>query len=136
MKYFNPRTHRGVRPCFFSCPQQRYIFQSTHPSWGATRGSKKRDMIPKISIHAPIVGCDHQGCFTCPTGQIFQSTHPSWGATSVVIFYQNCLLFQSTHPSWGATQQYGSRYTYYTEFQSTHPSWGATGGMLYVRLRE
>ena len=33
-------------------------FQSTHPSWGATKTTKEIDNLGKISIHAPIVGCD------------------------------------------------------------------------------
>ena len=79
---FNPRTHRGVRLSssekpFIGCE----IFQSTHPSWGATRCKvinvhshgyfnprTHRGVRPHvsgkfsnsniISIHAPIVGCD------------------------------------------------------------------------------
>ena len=55
---FNPRTHRGVRR---SMQGQRYLqlqFQSTHPSWGATEHCKGKWSVCKISIHAPIVGCD------------------------------------------------------------------------------
>ena len=33
-------------------------FQSTHPSWGATLYNAEIDDNKKISIHAPIVGCD------------------------------------------------------------------------------
>ena len=101
---FNPRTHRGVRQramdeyswttdisihapivgCDMlkqSRKQYKQAFQSTHPSWGATRGKKydirtssyfnprthrgvrpvstyERLYAETISIHAPIVGCD------------------------------------------------------------------------------
>ena len=34
------------------------IFQSTHPSWGATVQVIGLWIIITISIHAPIVGCD------------------------------------------------------------------------------
>ena len=34
--YFNPRTHRGVRPQVYSLEHHSRLFQSTHPSWGAT----------------------------------------------------------------------------------------------------
>ena len=34
------------------------IFQSTHPSWGATIEVYLIQYLTKISIHAPIVGCD------------------------------------------------------------------------------
>ena len=79
---FNPRTHRGVRPKARRQIIIRRIFQSTHPSWGATfsqsaMGYTISDFNPRthrgvrryvsqllrvlngwISIHAPIVGCD------------------------------------------------------------------------------
>ena len=79
---FNPRTHRGVRQYhsfYFSFLSR---FQSTHPSWGATitvlvNGAE----IWKISIHAPIVGCDGSTGVACMNTNRFQSTHPSWGAT-------------------------------------------------------
>ena len=35
------------------------IFQSTHPSWGATETPKRVAKMYEISIHAPIVGCDY-----------------------------------------------------------------------------
>ena len=79
---FNPRTHRGVR-------------HMCNPSLGQTL---------KISIHAPIVGCDASTTLSGSFNMIFQSTHPSWGATYGTNngnVYQT--LFQSTHPSWGAT---------------------------------
>ncbi len=37
-KYFNPRTHRGVRRLYnLWNVSNQYRFQSTHPSWGATK---------------------------------------------------------------------------------------------------
>ena len=35
------------------------LFQSTHPSWGATTLPLLAKLKQSISIHAPIVGCDH-----------------------------------------------------------------------------
>ena len=55
---FNPRTHRGVRLCVMEPSIDKDIFQSTHPSWGATLM-----LLNFCSI------------------SLFQSTHPSWGAT-------------------------------------------------------
>ena len=59
--YFNPRTHRGVRPGkilkFSTCKAE---FQSTHPSWGATKIAVGLNGQWIISIHAPIVGCDEE----------------------------------------------------------------------------
>ena len=39
-------------------------FQSTHPSWGATHLIRVLTTMSRISIHAPIVGCD-QLLFSC-----------------------------------------------------------------------
>ena len=55
---FNPRTHRGVRLIEFLTCFWRVLFQSTHPSWGATVVMNRSLAVSKISIHAPIVGCD------------------------------------------------------------------------------
>ena len=61
---FNPRTHRGVRPCAIVAPPCDALFQSTHPSWGAT----------------------FLLCCSQVLDRLFQSTHPSWGATSLFFF--------------------------------------------------
>ena len=79
-------------------------FQSTHPSWGATKTSD----------------------WETDNLVLFQSTHPSWGATKLDSAYFTCKEFQSTHPSWGATSDFKISYSSYLLFQSTHPSWGAT----------
>ena len=79
--YFNPRTHRGVRHWIVNFIRKADVFQSTHPSWGATPSLKQ-----------------------CATNSEFQSTHPSWGATMQnAIELGKAIIFQSTHPSWGAT---------------------------------
>ena len=57
--YFNPRTHRGVRP------EGVFDFLTFY----------------QISIHAPIVGCDISTNTHILHQALFQSTHPSWGAT-------------------------------------------------------
>ena len=55
---FNPRTHRGVRHLNLVMSLAETRFQSTHPSWGATKSFHDAFIMLKISIHAPIVGCD------------------------------------------------------------------------------
>ena len=57
---FNPRTHRGVRLHRCSEKYRIELFQSTHPSWGATSYKYNANRLMTISIHAPIVGCDQQ----------------------------------------------------------------------------
>ena len=59
------------------------IFQSTHPSWGATQVGNQGDQPDQ-----------------------FQSTHPSWGATDASLKSLIPAIFQSTHPSWGATKRH------------------------------
>ena len=102
---FNPRTHRGVRLKKFypSVPHDK-LFQSTHPSWGATDFGKKWR-----KGHFNFNPRTHRGVRLCflrcrQNRKKFQSTHPSWGATVTVdkyVFMRE--IFQSTHPSWGAT---------------------------------
>ena len=55
---FNPRTHRGVRLGTLIGVMTPVLFQSTHPSWGATGYDDWVARLQRISIHAPIVGCD------------------------------------------------------------------------------
>ena len=56
---FNPRTPRGVRPLPPIVAVMVYSFQSTHPSRGATREQGGAAGRHRISIHAPLAGCDH-----------------------------------------------------------------------------
>ena len=153
--YFNPRTHRGVRLEPFIADTKEGLFQSTHPSWGAT---KQGAIIYVCFVHVSPDGIE-----------VF--CHPSWGATKqgaiiyvclpnfnprthrgvrrfindycvkIISYFNprthrgvrrkvNCITssrfsFQSTHPSWGATYNCNHCLTYCI-FQSTHPSWGAT----------
>ena len=81
MRYFNPRTHRGVRRGAGVFLPSLFLFQSTHPSWGATLSCNTCMLAFSISIHAPIVGCDCTSFTLSNAFTLFQSTHPSWGAT-------------------------------------------------------
>ena len=58
MSYFNPRTPCGVRRCRHLILMLGRKFQSTHPLRGATRSAVLHIDISKISIHAPLAGCD------------------------------------------------------------------------------
>ena len=70
---FNPRTHRGVRLTQSQGADTPVLFQSTHPSWGATDGSFAVTLDGRISIHAPIVGCDGG---TEKAVKVFQNFNP------------------------------------------------------------
>ena len=146
--YFNPRTPRGVRLQPKSLKAACGLFQSTHPSRGATHRNLSRCSKQCISIHAPLAGCDMQRWRRKIQTQTFQSTHPSRGATRLIAPESCRVLFQSTHPSRGATGYVpagrsqeghfnprtprGVRPSRADDcnavflFQSTHPSRGAT----------
>ena len=64
--------------------QQRlaaYGFQSTHPLRGATPRQIAEGIVQRISIHAPLAGCDRSFFRTTSLYVSFQSTHPLRGAT-------------------------------------------------------
>ena len=60
--HFNPRTPCGVRRAACSVPPRRRRFQSAHPLRGATRSAAALHRLAKISIRAPLAGCDPLGC--------------------------------------------------------------------------
>ena len=59
--YFNPRTPCGVRRSARPGISRSRSFQSTHPLRGATVSYDRVKDSLKISIHAPLAGCDHSG---------------------------------------------------------------------------
>ena len=146
--YFNPRTHRGVRHvihlrrhfnsdisihapivgCDLLAQLSRTaqaLFQSTHPSWGATQQAQKQE-----------------------AQEQFQSTHPSWGATTasaearsaraisihapivgcdliaIAVHYRYMHFNPRTHRGVRPISKLDKKHL--KQFQSTHPSWGAT----------
>ena len=56
-------------------------FQSTHPLRDATLNQQKQFLIKKISIHAPLTGCDISTNTHVLHQTLFQSTHPLRDAT-------------------------------------------------------
>ena len=78
-------------------------FQSTHPSRGATLAIRHTTIFLKISIHAPLAGCDHSRRVISEPVDI--SIHaPLAGCDPIVMcFVLFWYIFQSTHPSRGAT---------------------------------
>ena len=104
MIYFNPRTHRGVRLIKLLALSLKKRISIHAPIVGCDDHPVSGGVAPSvISIHAPIVGCDPSEYLTTVLVQRFQSTHPSWGATFFNIVFCFLIRFQSTHPSWGAT---------------------------------
>ena len=125
---FNPRTPCGVRLFLSIVIINNFSFQSTHPLRGATFLGQDVKLYGKISIHAPLAGCDSNSIMSAhslynfnprtPCGvrqkwqtmkkllQRFQSTHPLRGATYEKVRICNYQIFQSTHPLRGATPSY------------------------------
>ena len=126
---FNPRTPCGVRPGNGGQGMSFSKFQSTHPLRGATSlypsflrilrnfnprtpcgvrlsSTGNRNPVERISIHAPLAGCDL--CEGQCGGDYFgfQSTHPLRGATHSMRLAYPQSGFQSTHPLRGATSSY------------------------------
>ena len=84
------------------------LFQSTHPSWGATKINELKLLLRAISIHAPIVGCDSIAIFKIPTTTDFNPRTHRGVRPLQKLTYTKEERFQSTHPSWGATVKIGS----------------------------
>ena len=126
-RHFNPRTPRGVRPVV--CPRRELVslFQSTHPSRGATTRLDAVAGRAIISIHAPLAGCDAKrhgqrpqplgisihapltGCDSPPGKQKRRNPHfnprtPRGVRLREQNFLRFLVSFQSTHPSRGATK--------------------------------
>ena len=144
---FNPRTPCGVRPSAEKETTFQYPFQSTHPLRGATLYASEIALIKRISIHAPLAGCDRStqcdrllvgisihaplaGCDLVYLSEfgffVFQSTHPLRGATRRRL-PGNCWIIISIHaPLAGCdrTATFWGRES--AIFQSTHPLRGAT----------
>ena len=56
--YFNPRAPCGARPGTMAVKHGKRLFQSTHPSRGATADKVTERLRHEISIHAPHAGRD------------------------------------------------------------------------------
>ena len=82
------------------------IFQSTHPSWGATLTRESFRNPLNISIHAPIVGCDdHFYVYRIHAGYFNPRTHRGVRPYTSDDHY-HYKIFQSTHPSWVRPQRF------------------------------
>ena len=110
---FNSRTLCGVRPPPLPSRSNIWLFQFTHPVWGATK-------YEALSLALTT----------------FQFTHPVWGATC--IFASSSALvfgFNSRTPCGVRLPQPRSRMPA-IEFQFTHPVWGATWILITIRSRK
>ena len=100
---FNPRTPCGVRLMNERVNITLEGFQSTHPLRGATRRSGGDRVLPLISIHAPLAGCDLQARQGLPAFRDFNPRTPCGVRPLRAHRLGVAMEFQSTHPLRGAT---------------------------------
>ena len=105
---------------------ERTRFQSTRPSWGATRTAAAMSygsgyFNPRAPRGARQNLVHGFGCVT-----LFQSTRPSWGATAKwpCLYYQMMISIHA--PLVGRDRCRRTATASSKPFQSTRPSWGAT----------
>ena len=102
-RHFNPRTPCGVRREKILIFAGGGKFQSTHPLRGATFITSSMQNVYKISIHAPLAGCDFYP-HTRPLSGLHFNPRTPCGVRHVTLPPPvSCLTFQSTHPLRGAT---------------------------------
>ena len=126
---FNPRTPCGVRRFTRSRSRGAKRFQSTHPLRGATVPDGAAEPARRISIHAPLAGCDFHVCSLYYIVVEFQSTHPLRGATFRVIVAERALIISIHAPLAGCDMRSLHIIMSRLPFQSTHPLRGATRGL-------
>ena len=120
--YFNPRTHRGVRLHILIQIHLFILFQSTHPSWGATSICqayiyKKFNFNPRT--HRGVRRLQHK----MQRRQLYFNprTHRGVRHYHFTVLSKSAQVFQSTHPSWGATSPILSKHlTRYNFNPRTH----------------
>ena len=82
LNHFNPRTPCGVRPATVTTAVTKYGKISIHaPLAGCDCGQLPQEPNGNISIHAPLAGCDPAESHSLFSSNRFQSTHPLRGAT-------------------------------------------------------
>ena len=156
VKYFNPRTPRGVRPysavdsTFTAAFQSTHpawgatscgnfsvsssTFQSTHPAWGATQAVLQDAKLRAISIHAPRVGCDaaFSVLFNCTVAISIHAPRVGCDRQACdvhhVIFNFNPRTPRGVRP---CRDLFPKRKQL---FQSTHPAWGATAFYFLITV--
>ena len=133
---FNPRTPCGVRLYRHIFYNFCLSFQSTHPLRGATVKQKIIFFKIRISIHAPLAGCDYLRLLLLFRSYDFNPRTPCGVRREHIIYHAHAERFQSTHPLRGATPFTANAQTS-SSFQSTHPLRGATRLRRFnVHLRE
>ena len=100
---FNSRTPCGVRRERLLRVGGKYVFQFTHPVWGATQPISNKNMESTVSIHAPRVGCDTKVTQSSRSSTSFNSRTPCGARLGSFHLIDLVCKFQFTHPVRGAT---------------------------------
>ena len=125
-RYFNPRTPHGVRLVRVSPHPEGLLFQSTHPSRGATYGPEGVRLLPQISIHAPLTGCDSTQIHMAKTLSDFNPRTPHGVRPISADPRVYCPSISIHAPLTGCDTVPHNADGTWSGFQSTHPSRGAT----------
>ena len=102
-RHFNPRTPCGVRLCKRDARSLGFQFQSTHPLRGATILREQGHAHDRISIHAPLAGCDWNPPVDSAFIRHFNPRTPCGVRLQRRLQTRSSFSFQSTHPLRGAT---------------------------------
>ena len=152
---FNPRAPCGARPGTMAVKHGKRLFQSTHPSRGATADKVTERLRHEISIHAPHAGRDTRWSSVgsaradfnprapCgarrhpqshPAGSGAISIHaPRAGATAARRRWPLTIVFQSTRPV-RARQGLSAQVKELKEFQSTRPVRARRPGTIVLHI--
>ena len=124
--HFNPRTPCGVRLMRADAKANRRAFQSTHPLRGATWSVDKLGDAVKISIHAPLAGCDALAG-GAKNGRIDFNPRTPCGVRPGVISSKACgIRYFNPRTPCGVRRARPTAASGQRRFQSTHPLRGAT----------
>ena len=123
--YFNPRTPCGVRRCWSYFYSYVCRFQSTHPLRGATNKPIKNLRFTKISIHAPLAGCDKQANKKLAVYKNFNPRTPCGVRRERPLCDGHHIDFNPRTPC-GVRPYSSAPIVNFCIFQSTHPLRGAT----------
>ena len=93
---FNPRTPCGVRRSSAIFSLVSASFQPTHPLRGATVSRRKIHVLPDISTHAPLAGCDNGSLGECRRAINFNPRTP-YGVRQCIDKSHGCEILISTH---------------------------------------
>ena len=136
-----------------------YVFQSTHPLRGATQGAEDSAAVAKISIHAPLAGCDDgdfrvgffldgisihaplAGCDECDSQQRYErlqiSIHaPLAGCDHGGAPVRIPVPISIHAPLAGCDTATLTWQRSYEQFQSTHPLRGATSRVGKIKRQD